>query len=87
MMKKDDLANHDFSQPHLELGRYCHYKGGEYEALGLALHESELYWLVIYRPLYVHEDMPDTWARPYDDFTATVDVEGKTVPRFTKISN
>jgi hypothetical protein len=32
-------------------GRYRHYKGGEYEVLGFALHESELYRLVIYRPL------------------------------------
>ena len=84
-MKKRDSIDHDFEQPPLELGVYRHYKGGEYEAVSLAFHESELYWLVMYKPLYAHDGMPNVWARPYDDFTSMVEVEGAIVPRFAKI--
>jgi hypothetical protein len=71
-------------------GRYRHYKGGEYEVLGLALHESELYRLVIYRPLTpgsMLEGTPATfWARPEDDFNGTVPRVGMpSERRFEKI--
>ena len=35
-----------------EPGRYRHYKGGEYELVGVARHSETLEPLVIYRPLY-----------------------------------
>ena len=34
------------------LGRYRHYKGGEYEVIGVARHSETLEPLVVYRPLY-----------------------------------
>lgn len=61
--------------------RYRHYKGGEYEVIAAAVHESELYPLVVYRSLaygYV-------WARPLDAWREVVEVEGRTVRRFTRI--
>ncbi|MEK0421070.1 MAG: hypothetical protein RLZZ161_921, partial [Bacteroidota bacterium] len=33
-------------------GRYRHYKGREYEVLGMALHSETLEEMVVYKPLY-----------------------------------
>ena len=38
--------------PDTPLGLYCHYKGGQYEVLGVARHSETLEPLVVYRPLY-----------------------------------
>jgi hypothetical protein len=59
-------------------GIYEHYKGGRYRVLGTALHESELYQLVIYVPLNYESSMilkdkqTDYWARPRDVFDEVV---------------
>jgi hypothetical protein len=75
-------------------GKYRHYKGGEYEAIGLALHESELYQLVIYRPLTPGSKLEGSydkplpvhfWARPLSDFNAVVDIHGGPIDRFSRI--
>lgn len=84
-MKTNRTMVKDLTPPPFTPGVYRHYKGWEYEALGVACHESELSWLVIYKPLYPHEHAPDIWARPYDDFCSTVEIDGKTVPRFELI--
>lgn len=72
-------------------GRYRHYKGGEYQAVGLALHESELYRLVIYRPLTPGSKLDGSpvtfWARPQHDFDASVTVDGVSVARFERIGD
>jgi hypothetical protein len=68
-------------------GRYRHYKGSEYEVLGLALHESQLGRLVIYRPVsaaaLTEGSAVDFWARPEADFIATVRRPEGPVARFT----
>lgn len=74
-------------QPHMKLGRYRHYKGGEYEVLMLACDEATHDWLVIYKALYDTGDMPRVWARRYDMFHETVVTDMSTVPRFTKIAD
>ncbi len=66
--------------PFIPLGRYCHYKGGEYEVLGIARHSETLEPLVIYRPLYNQSGL---WVRPYAMFFEQVDVNGQQQPRFT----
>ena len=38
--------------PDTPLGLYRHYKGGEYEVLGVARHSETHEPLVVYRPLY-----------------------------------
>ena len=38
--------------PPTRLGRYRHYKGAEYEVVGVARHSETLEPLVVYRPLY-----------------------------------
>ena len=62
-------------------GRYRHFKGGAYEVLGTARHSESGAWLVVYRPLYGPGRL---WVRPLEMFTATVEHEGRTVPRFAR---
>jgi hypothetical protein len=71
-------------KPDITLGRYRHYKGSEYEVVGVACDEGTLTWMVMYRPLYESEG-PDCWLRPYENFFENVDVEGKQMARFTYI--
>ena len=63
-------------------GRYRHFKGGEYEVLGVARHSETGERLVVYRPLYGDGGL---WVRPAAMFLETVEADGKTVSRFTRI--
>lgn len=64
-------------------GKYRHYKGNEYELIDEAVHTETGERLVVYRALYVPHQV---WVRPYDMFFESVTVDGKTVPRFEKMS-
>lgn len=75
------------AEPSFEPGTYRHYKGGEYRAICVACDEATLEWMVVYRPLYEHEGMPDLWIRPYRDFFGTVRIDGDQIPRFRKIND
>ena len=68
--------------PDTPTGRYRHYKGGEYEVIGVARHSETLEPLVVYRPLY---NASGLWVRPHAMFFGDVEVEGCTVPRFARI--
>jgi hypothetical protein len=70
--------------PDTPSGRYRHYKGGEYEVLGVARHSETLEALVIYRPLY---NASGLWARPHGMFFGQVELDGECRPRFSKIEN
>ena len=63
-------------------GRYRHYKGKEYEVLGIAQHSETKEKMVVYKALYEGGGL---WVRPYDLFTQTVEHNGHTMARFTKI--
>ena len=63
-------------------GRYRHYKGGEYEVIGIARHSETDERVVVYRPLYNDSGL---WVRPLAMFTETVLVEGIPTPRFAYI--
>ncbi len=71
----DDLA----PLPAARLGRYRHYKGLDYEVIGVARHSETLEPLVVYRPLYNDSGL---WVRPHAMFFEEVDIEGKRQPRF-----
>ena len=63
-------------------GRYRHFKGGEYEVIGVARHSETLEETVVYRALYGDHGL---WVRPASMWTETVVYNGKTVKRFEKI--
>ena len=63
-------------KPDLPLGKYRHYKGGEYEVLTLACDEATHEWYVVYRALYDTENKPEVWVRTYEDFTDIVATNG-----------
>jgi hypothetical protein len=67
--------------PDMPVGRYRHYKGGEYEVLGVARHSESLEPLVIYRPLY---NATGWWVRPHSMFFETIEIDGSLRPRFTR---
>lgn len=68
--------------PILALGRYRHYKGNDYEVLGIARHSESGELLVVYRPLYGEMGM---WVRPLAMFTEQVEVNGVLQPRFRHV--
>jgi hypothetical protein len=68
--------------PHTPSGRYRHYKGGEYEVVGVARHSETLEPMVIYRPLYNDSGL---WVRPHAMFFEQIEFEGKVQPRFAPI--
>ena len=63
----------------LKLGKYQHYKGNNYEVLGVAKHSETLEDLVVYKKLY---DDGGLWVRPLKMFLENVEVDGKIMPRF-----
>ena len=65
-------------------GRYRHFKGGEYEVLGVARHSEGLEDMVVYRPLYNDTGL---WVRPVSMFLENVEREGRPVPRFALIDS
>ena len=64
----------------LKPGKYRHFKGKEYEVLGVAKHSETLEPMVVYRALYGEGGL---WVRPASMWNETVEQEGKIVKRFT----
>lgn len=83
------LAFYDkmFLMGEIKLGKYRHFKGKEYEVIGIGNHSETLEKMVIYRALYESKDFgKDTiWIRPYEMFVGTKNIEGKEVKRFEYI--
>ena len=63
-------------------GRYRHFKGREYEVLGIARHSETEEELVVYRALYGDFGL---WVRPVSMWNETVERDGKTFRRLTYI--
>ena len=63
----------------LKKGKYRHFKGKEYELLGVALHSETLEPMVVYRALYGEGGL---WVRPAAMWTEQVDREDYHGPRF-----
>ena len=63
-------------------GRYRHFKGKEYEVLGVARHSETEEELVVYLALYGDFGL---WVRPVSMWNETVERDGKTFHRFTYI--
>ena len=68
----------------IKLGKYRHYKGNEYEVIGIANHSETLEKMVVYRALYGEGDL---WARPACMWNEVVLHNGKQVKRFELIED
>ncbi len=66
----------------IKLGKYRHFKGNEYEVIGIAKHSEDLSPMVVYRALYGEGGL---WVRPAHMWNETVERDGKVFPRFTYI--
>ena len=65
----------------IKLGKYKHYKGKEYEVVGIARHSETLEEFVVYKALYQVEGA-NLWVRPLKMFIEEVEIDGKKMPRF-----
>ena len=68
--------------PDIALGRYRHYKGGEYEVIGVARHSESLEPMVVYRPLYNDTGL---WVRPHAMFIGQIEIDGVLRRRFEPV--
>ena len=66
----------------LKPGKYRHFKGGEYELIGVARHSETMEVMVVYRALYGDGGL---WVRPASMWTELVDREDYHGPRFVRI--
>lgn len=67
------------NESNVKLGKYRHFKGSEYEVVGIAKNSETLEDMVIYKELYGQGCL---WVRPVSMFVDFKEAEGKTVPRF-----
>lgn len=63
----------------IPLGRYRHYRGNEYEVIGVARHSETLEEFVVYRALYGDREL---WVRPRAMFIGAIEIDGRSIPRF-----
>jgi cyclomaltodextrinase len=68
----------------IKIGKYEHYKGGQYEVLGMAKHSETMEEFVVYKALYGEGEL---WIRPLKMFLEEVDYNGKKVLRFKYIGD
>ena len=66
----------------LRPGKYRHFKGGEYELIGIAKHSETLEPMVVYRALYGDGGL---WVRPAAMWSETVTRKDYNGPRFLYI--
>ena len=64
--------------------RYRHFKGNEYQVLGMAHHSETEEELVVYRALYGERGL---WVRPAAMWCETVERDGRVQPRFVRIGD
>ena len=66
----------------LKPGRYRHFKGKEYELIGIARHSETMEELVVYRALYGDGGL---WVRPANMWTEEVCRKDYRGPRFSPL--
>jgi cupin 2 domain-containing protein len=65
-------------------GRYRHFKGANYTVIGTARHSETQEEQVIYRQEYGDRSL---WVRPKEMFVETIQVDGRSVPRFQHLGS
>ena len=68
----------------IKIGKYRHFKGNEYEVIGIAKHSETLAEMVVYRALYGDGGI---WVRPVEMWNETVERDGKVFKRFEYIED
>lgn len=68
----------------VKLGKYRHFKGGEYEVIAVATHSETLEPMVVYRALYGEGGF---WTRPLSMWNETVERDGEILQRFIYIGD
>lgn len=68
----------------LKPGKYRHFKGMEYELVGIARHSETLEPMVVYRALYGDGGL---WVRPMTMWGEIVEKDGYHGPRFQYIGD
>lgn len=68
----------------IKLGKYRHFKGNEYEVIGIAKHSETLEEMVVYKALYGDGGL---WVRPASMWNETINRDGKTFKRFTFVGD
>ena len=66
------------------LGKYRHFKGQEYELIGVARHSETLEPMAVYRALYGDGAL---WVRPMELFLGEVVRDGVTYKRVTYVED
>ncbi|MBY0353828.1 DUF1653 domain-containing protein [Candidatus Babeliales bacterium] len=68
----------------LKPGIYQHYKGKQYQVLGIVNHSETLEKMVLYQALYESEgfEKDALWVRPLEMFLEDVEINGMRMPRF-----
>lgn len=72
----------------ISTGIYKHYKGKEYQVIGIGYDEATMNKVVIYKALYPIAELGGDgvlFVRSLTNFCEEVDREGTIVPRFTKL--
>ena len=65
-------------------GKYRHFKGKEYELVGIAAHSETMEPMVVYRALYGDQGL---WVRPAAMGNEIVERDGYRGPRFYRIDD
>ena len=68
----------------IKLGKYRHFKGGEYEVIMIGKNSETLEPMVVYRALYGERDV---WVRPLSMWNEEVERDGIIYKRFTYIGS
>ncbi|MDD2565333.1 MAG: DUF1653 domain-containing protein [Candidatus Gracilibacteria bacterium] len=68
----------------MKIGNYRHYKGKDYEVIGVGKHSENLEEFVIYKQLYGEYGLR---IRPRQMFEENIILDGKEIPRFEFIGN
>lgn len=66
----------------IKLGKYRHFKGNEYEVIGIAKNSETLEETVVYKALYGDGGL---WVRPASMWNETIERDGKAFKRFEYI--
>ena len=66
----------------IKLGRYRHFKGGEYEVICVARNSETCEDMVVYKALYGEGEI---WVRPLSMWNETLQRDGKVCKRFEYI--